>query len=226
MNAPNTGMLLAMLDLQDSMNKKIDPDWIGKRHAYLRAVLVEATEALEHYGWKWWKKQSPDMPQLRIEMIDIWHFVLSEYLLRAKGDKPAATNSMIADWAANATLEFDGTRYDLNALDIRQQLELLAALAAVRRMHLPLLARLFSACELTPAALFREYVSKNVLNHFRQDRGYKTGEYKKFWDGNEDNVHMAEILEAMQVTDEQLPEALYRALAGRYDTLAASGKLA
>lgn len=226
MNAPNTGMLLAMLDLQDSMNKKIDPDWIGKRHAYLRAVLVEATEALEHYGWKWWKKQSPDMPQLRIEMIDVWHFVLSEYLLRAEGDKPAATNSMIADWAANATLEFDGTRYDLNALDIRQQLELLAALAAVRRMHLPLLARLFSACELTPAALFREYVSKNVLNHFRQDRGYKTGEYKKFWDGNEDNVHMAEILEAMQVTDEQLPEALYRALAGRYDTLAASGKLA
>jgi dimeric dUTPase (all-alpha-NTP-PPase superfamily) len=226
MIAPNSGMLLAMLQLQDSMNRKIDPDWIGKRHAYLRAVLVEATEALEHYGWKWWKKQSPDMPQLRIELIDIWHFVLSEYLLRAAGDKRVAAQSMIADWATSATLEFDGTRYDLNALDIRQQLELLAALAAIRRMHLPLLALLFSACELTPAALFREYVSKNVLNHFRQDRGYKTGEYKKFWDGSEDNVHMAEILEAMQVTDEQLPEALYRALAGRYDALGTSGKLA
>ena len=35
MNAPSTGMLLAMLDLQDSMNRKIDPGWIGKRHAYL-----------------------------------------------------------------------------------------------------------------------------------------------------------------------------------------------
>ena len=32
--------------------------------------------------------------------------------------------------------------------------------------------------------------------------------------------------EAMQITDEQLPEALYRALAARYDTLAVSGKLA
>lgn len=225
MNAPHTGMLLAMLDLQDSMNKKIDPDWIGKRHAYLRAVLVEATEALEHYGWKWWKKQSPDMPQLRIEMIDIWHFVLSEYLLRADGEKPAAAKSMIADWTAIATLEFDGTRYDPKALDIRQQLELLAALAAVRRMHLPLVALLFSACGLTPNALFREYVSKNVLNHFRQDRGYKSGEYKKFWNGAEDNVHMAEILETMTEADEQLSDKLYRALAGRYDTLAASGKL-
>ena len=90
MNAPTTSMLLAMLELQDSMNQKIDAGWLARRHAYLRAVLVEATEALEHYGWKWWKKQTPDMPQLRIELIDIWHFVLSEYLLRANGDKAAA----------------------------------------------------------------------------------------------------------------------------------------
>lgn len=226
MNAPNPGMLLAMLDLQDSMNKKIDAEWLGKRHAYLRAVLVEATEALEHYGWKWWKKQSPDMTQLRIELIDIWHFVLSEYLLRAGGDKPAATQTMLADWASDLTLDFDGARYALQTLDIRQQLELLAALAAVRRLNLPLLALLFAACELTPAALFREYVSKNVLNHFRQDRGYKTGEYKKTWDGAEDNVHMAELLDAMNEADEQLPAALYDALARRYDQLNATGKLA
>ncbi len=226
MNAPNPGMLLAMLDLQDSMNKKIDADWLAKRHAYLRAVLVEATEALEHYGWKWWKKQSPDMPQLRIELIDIWHFVLSEYLLRADGDKTAAANTIIAEWTANATLSFDAATYDPHTLDMRQQLELLAALAAVRRMHLPLLALLFSACELTPAALFREYVSKNVLNHFRQDRGYKSGEYKKTWDGAEDNVHMAELLDAVAAADAQLPAALYQALAQRYDTLHAAGKLA
>lgn len=226
MDSPNAGMLLAMLELQDSMNRKIDHDWIAKRHAYLRAVLVEATEALEHYGWKWWKKQSPDMAQLRIEMIDIWHFVLSEYLVRADGDKTAATHALLADWTQDAALEFDGTRYDLEALDLRQQLELLAALAAVRRLCLPLVAQLFSACELPAPALFRDYVSKNVLNHFRQDRGYKSGEYRKFWDGAEDNVHMAEILENLAVTETELPEALYRALASRYDQLYAAGKLA
>jgi dimeric dUTPase (all-alpha-NTP-PPase superfamily) len=226
MNAPNAGMLLAMLNLQDSMNKKIDHDWLSRRHAYLRAVLVEAAEALEHYGWKWWKKQSPDMPQLRIELIDIWHFVLSEYLLRANGDKSAAVQSMMSEWASDTALEFDGTRYDPQALDLRQQLELLAALAAVRRLHLPLLALLFAACDLSPAALFRDYVSKNVLNHFRQDRGYKSGEYKKSWDGAEDNVHMAEILASMTTTDAHLPDALYRALASRYDELATAGRLA
>jgi dimeric dUTPase (all-alpha-NTP-PPase superfamily) len=226
MNTPNAGMLLAMLDLQDSMNKKIDADWLGKRHAYLRAVLVEATEALEHYGWKWWKKQSPDMPQLRIELIDIWHFVLSEYLLRAAGDKSAAAAAIAAEWGAGDTLAFDGKTYQPEALDLREQLELLSALAAVRRMHMPLLARLFAGCGLTPAALYREYVSKNVLNHFRQDRGYKTGAYKKTWNGAEDNVHMAEILDTMNDADDRLADALYRALAVRYDECSAAGKLA
>jgi dimeric dUTPase (all-alpha-NTP-PPase superfamily) len=225
MTTPNAGMLLAMLELQDSMNKKIDHDWLSKRHAYLRAVLVEATEALEHYGWKWWKKQSPDIAQLRIELIDIWHFVLSEYLLRAGGDKAAAVQAMLSEWIADAPLAFDGTRYDLASLDMRQQLELLAALSAVRRLCLPLVARLFAACDLPPAALFRDYVSKNVLNHFRQDRGYKSGEYKKLWDGAEDNVHMAQLLASITAPDEHLPAALYRALATRYDQLHAAGKL-
>lgn len=226
MQVPGTGMLLAMLELQDSMNKKIDSDWIGKRHAYLRAVLVEATEALEHYGWKWWKKQTPDMPQLRIELIDIWHFVLSEYLLRANGDKAAAAQAIISAWAEPAALDFDGAHYALETIDMRGQLELLAALAAVRRLCMPLLAHLFAACVLTPAALYREYVSKNVLNHLRQDRGYKTGAYKKIWDGAEDNVQMAEILQSLRVADEQLPQALYHALAQRYDELQVAGKLA
>lgn len=226
MTSPNAGMLLAMLELQDSMNTKIDSDWLAKRHAYLRAVLVEATEALEHYGWKWWKKQTPDMAQLRIEMIDIWHFVLSEYLLRSGGDKSAAANVMMAEWTSDAMLAFDGQQFDIAELDLRQQLELLAALSAVRRLCLPLVAQLFAACELPPATLFRDYVSKNVLNHFRQDRGYKSGEYKKFWDGAEDNVHMAAMLETISVSDTDLPDALYRALAERYDQLHATGKLA
>ncbi len=226
MNAPTTSMLLAMLDLQDSMNKKIDVDWLGKRHAYLRAVLVEATEALEHYGWKWWKKQTPDMPQLRIELIDIWHFILSEYLLRSHGNHAAAAQAITHDWAADNVLAFDGTQYDVHAMDIRGQLELLTALSAVRRLCMPLVARLFAAVELTPHALFREYVSKNVLNHFRQDRGYKTGEYQKTWDGAEDNVHMAALLDAITVADTHLPDALYRALAARYDALQIAGKLA
>ena len=74
-----------MLSLQASMNARVDPDWITARYPYLRAVVIESAEAIEHHGWKWWKKQELDLPQLQMELIDIWHFILSELLLRNDG---------------------------------------------------------------------------------------------------------------------------------------------
>ena len=52
----------------------------------LRAVAIEGAEAIEHHGWKWWKNRK-DLAQLQMELIDIWHFLLSELLLRNDGDQ-------------------------------------------------------------------------------------------------------------------------------------------
>merc|ERR1711965_1056008 len=38
-------------------------------------------ELLDHYGWKWWKKQTPDVDQIALELVDIWHFGLSLLLI-------------------------------------------------------------------------------------------------------------------------------------------------
>ena len=221
---PTEGMLRAMLELQDSMNRKINPDWLAAGYPFLRAVLVEAVEALDHYGWKWWKSQATDLAQLRIELIDIWHFLLSEYLVRANGDKARAARALLEDWHDGARVVFDARQYEFASLDVREKLELLTAMAAVRRVCTPLVADLLAACEVSAARLFREYVSKNVLNHFRQDHGYKTGEYRKTWDGREDNVHLAQILESLPAADEQLPEALYRSLNDCYSRYLSEGK--
>src|SRR6185503_11482509 len=131
---PTAGMLRAMLELQDAMNRKINPGWLAAGYPFLRAVLVEAVEALDHYGWKWWKAQSPDLAQLRIELVDIWHFLLSEYLVRAGGDKAAAGSALLADWQGGSKVTFDGREYEIGSLDIRDKLELLTAMAAVRRI--------------------------------------------------------------------------------------------
>ena len=55
MTPPTEGMLRAMLELQDDMNRKINPDRLSAGYPFLRAILVEAVEGLEHYDWKWWK---------------------------------------------------------------------------------------------------------------------------------------------------------------------------
>ena len=216
MNAPSLAVLRSMLKLQVDMNVKIDPQWHVAGFAFLRAALVEAAEALEHYGWKWWKKQTPDMAQLRIELIDIWHFLMSDYLVRAGNDQEGAARAIAAEWSAPPEFMFDGRRYTPERMDLREQLELLAALSAVRRVHLPLVVALFKGCGLDAASLYTSYVSKNILNHFRQDHGYKTGEYVKMWQGLEDNAHMEELLRTLDAASETLPARLYEALERRY----------
>jgi dimeric dUTPase (all-alpha-NTP-PPase superfamily) len=223
MNAPSVAVLRSMLDLQVGMNRKIDPQWHVAGFAFLRAVFVESAEALEHYGWKWWKKQTSDMGQLRIELIDIWHFVMSHYLVLAASDQEAAAQAIACDWVAPPEFEFDSRIYQPERMEMREQLELLAALSAVRRVHLPLVVALFKGCGLDAQGLYTAYVSKNVLNHFRQDHGYKTGEYVKVWRGLEDNAHMDELLKTLDVRSESLPGRLYEALERRYrETVAAA----
>jgi hypothetical protein len=156
------------------------------------------------------------MAQLRIELIDIWHFLMSDYLVRAGNDQEAAARTIAAEWSAAPEFEFDGRSYVPGLMEMREQLELLAALSAVRRTHLPLVVALFGSCGLDAAGLYASYVSKNILNHFRQDNGYKTGEYVKMWKGIEDNAHMEEILKSLDATSEALPARLYEALERRY----------
>ena len=43
----NAPQMRIMLDLQSAMNRKVDPDWIEAAYPYLRAVVVEAAEAIE-----------------------------------------------------------------------------------------------------------------------------------------------------------------------------------
>jgi hypothetical protein len=208
-----------MLSLQASMNFKIDPDWVEARYPYLLAVVIEGAEAIEHHGWKWWKKQHKDLPQLQMELIDIWHFMLSEILLRNDADEEKAVmflNQAIADSEHLQSLSFDGQDYPLKELGLLQQIELLIALAGARRVEVGLFSSIMRLCELDWNSLFSQYVGKNVLNVFRQDHGYKQGTYLKQWNGQEDNEHLVEILNQLDPEIESYKEQLYSQLESRY----------
>ena len=99
-----------MLSLQTSMNIKVDSNWVEARYPYLRAVIIEAAEAIEHHGWKWWKKQEKDLPQLQMELIDIWHFILSEILLRNQADQDKSLTALtdsLSDSSTQNVINFD-----------------------------------------------------------------------------------------------------------------------
>lgn len=207
-----------MLALQARMNAKVNPQWISAAYPYLRAVVVEGAEAMEHNGWKWWKKQECDLGQLQMEMVDIWHFMLSHILLQHRGDQNASLASLLAeDQAGHIT--FDGSSYAIEDLDLIGKMELLIGLAAARRISMPLFSALLADCKMDWRDLYCQYVGKNVLNFFRQDNGYKDGSYRKLWNGREDNEHLVEIMAELDSEEESYQHQLYAGLRDRYGAM-------
>lgn len=208
-----------MLSLQHSMNSKVDPDWIEARYPYLRAVAIEGAEAIEHHGWKWWKKQEMDLAQLQMELIDIWHFILSEILLRSTDsgqDPKTALHQALAEAEKTDLIQLDQFDYPLDSMDLVRKLELLIAVSVARRIELSLFAAIMADCQLDWTELFRQYVGKNVLNMFRQDKGYKEGTYTKIWQGREDNEHLVDIIHRLDPTAANFKESIYKELESAY----------
>ena len=215
----NAVHLKAMLGMQHAMNARVNPAYLVAGYPWLRAVVVEGGEALDHHGWKWWKKQTPDMEQLKIEMIDIWHFYLSQAVQEHDGALSGALSYMLE--ASNSDYQregvsFDGVFREYKNMDILQHVELIIGLAVCRRWSVPLFESLMRLVGMTDDDLYRQYVAKNVLNFFRQDHGYKEGTYVKDWAGQEDNVYLAEVMPLI-VVDGQYSENLYAALKAKYD---------
>ena len=209
-----------MLRLQDQISTKIDPNWMEKEHPYLRAVIVEASEAMEHYGWKWWKNQKCDMSQVQMELVDIWHFILSEILLNTQGDIETAALLLDADLSDNQQVFLvDGTEFHLDVMDFVEKLELTIALAVLDDFSVSLINSLMVDCNFTWQDMFTAYVGKNVLNMFRQDHGYKEGTYVKVWHGREDNEHLTEILQSVNTDAEDIEEVLFKKLQEVYATV-------
>lgn len=204
-----------MLSLQDKMNAKVNPDWIAVRSPFLRAVVIEGSEAIEHHGWKWWKKQECDLEQLQMELVDIWHFVLSDILIRFDGNQDDALASVFED-IDGTSLEFDGNSFVFADLTLLDKLELLIGISAAKRVNIGLFSALLVDCQMTWADLYAQYVSKNVLNFFRQDHGYKEGTYIKMWHGREDNEHLVEVMNELNVESDSFQQDLYDQLVSRY----------
>lgn len=209
--------LVVMLELQDSMNERVCPQWVTVNDNWYRAVQVEAVEAIEHHGWKWWKQQHCDMAQLRLELVDIWHFILSAAIQVKHGNIALAKVEMMAELKLRQkTIQFDNQYYSLHQLDLLEKLDLLCGLAAAKRTNLTLYELLLKDCGMDWPTLFKQYLSKNVLNVFRQDHGYKSGTYIKTWDGREDNEHLVELLEFVDFNSPDVRNVLYQALKSKY----------
>lgn len=200
----------SMLSLQHTLNSVVNPNWIAANYPWGRAILVEAVEALDHIGWKWWKGAPPwSATQIKLELIDIWHFGLSMILQESAGDQTLASKTLSTYLEAT---ELQGP--DMTAgLSLQDLFQLIAGTGAQHQFNGAAFIGAMQNLGLSWSELYTTYVAKNVLNLFRQANGYKDGTYIKMWNGKEDN----EVLEFIMKGNEQAaPHDLMYALDEAY----------
>ncbi len=197
--------LITMLQLQGEMNLWVHKDWASQGFEWHRAIWIEASEMLEHYGWKWWKHQQPDLPQVKLEVIDIVHFMLSIELTSGKSLEQIA-DGISSDFALPRSTDDIKTTIELLAMETLQD----------GKAHFDIIAGLMKQLEMDFNELYQRYVGKNVLNVFRQDNGYKTGEYIKEWNGREDNEYLEDILGTLDVNSASYRDEVYDSLSSWY----------
>jgi len=213
MRSETTEQVTSMLELQDSMNRKVHPDWRNQGYEWYRAVWVECAELMDHYGWKWWKKQEPDIEQVKLEIIDIWHFGLSYLLTQTKLDNTALAKIIASELNQGAI-----------KTEFRSALESFTEWTLVNRgFSVKEFSVLMIAAGMSFDQLYVGYIGKNVLNFFRQDHGYKEGTYVKQWGGREDNEHLVEICATLDVSKLTFKDDVYQGLKSRYTLLAKAG---
>ena len=195
-----------MLDLQDKMNTKVHPRWREQGYEWYRATWIECAELMDHAGYKWWKHAEPDIEQIQLEVVDIWHFGMSA-LLVGNEDTEALAADIVADLSAS-------TDASLTLLEASEALA--SACITSESFSTSAFLDLMHASSLSFDQLYRMYVGKNVLNFFRQDHGYKDGSYVKVWDGREDNEHLSDILSGLDASDVGFADAVYTGLKAAY----------
>lgn len=199
-------MLTLQQDLNDATNGINWENGItknGKLIDWKRCTYLECAELIESYPWKHWKNidASPDYNNIKIEAVDIWHFIMSqalkEYKLNDLGDINTLTKNI------ETIKNFDIFTKDVikTTKNYYEQIEVVENLIArlFDNSNIEILIESFIEVaiqsELNLDTLYNLYVGKNILNKFRQDNGYKDGTYIKIWNNQEDNVIMQNILD-------------------------------
>ncbi|MDQ7084408.1 MAG: dUTP diphosphatase [Sulfurovum sp.] len=224
--------VLEMLQLQQTLNDATNGiGWEkgftkhGKVIDWRRCSYLECAELIESYPWKHWKNidAKADTANIKIEAVDIWHFIMSQALQDYKIEDLGNIETLAEHIKALSNFESFTTESIPTDKSYYAQIQTVESLIKILFCEKDT-SKLFVAfievalqSGLNIDSLYSLYVGKNILNKFRQDHGYKEGSYIKIWKGKEDNVVMQSILEKQDIQKQDITaQSLYDALSKAY----------
>ncbi len=219
-----TQMLQEMFELQQFLNDETNGEGWEKGYTkqgriinWRRCIYMECAELIDSFNWKHWKDidLAPDWENIKIEIVDIWHFVMSLGLESYK-EQHLGTIEDIVSFVVDAPHFSEFCKEPIHPDDE----DTLCVVNSIEHMmkdaleHAPFdklvddFIEISLLCGVNLDILYRFYLAKNVLNSFRQEHGYKEGHYLKNWNGKEDNEVMLELLETKPMGAKELYDAL------------------
>ena len=210
-------MFLLQRQLNDETNGQI---WIkgytkeNRAISWYRGIYMEVAEAIDSFNWKHWKNidDEPDWDNIRVELVDIWHFVMSESI---RIEDQSYANKYL-DMKAKDDYDIDAL---ISLLEMMLKLSITSSIDKevnnIREIT-DTFFTIISHLGIDVEDLYKRYVVKNQLNTFRQKNGYKDGSYIKNWGGVEDNVIAFDI---MNSNPKITPTELYTELDSVYSKL-------
>ena len=176
---------------------------------------------IESYPWKHWKNidADPDYANIKIEAVDIWHFIMSQGLEDYKRGGLGSIETLANNINSLPNFSTFSEEIQETLKDHYEQIAVVEVLmktifcAGSTEKLMEAFIDVAVQSGLNLDALYKLYIGKNILNQFRQDHGYKEGSYIKIWNGEEDNVVMQRVLEE---NEDVTPDGLYQALEEAY----------
>ncbi len=226
-NVVDFGLWQETVEMQKKFNDGVAPGWQldkkGIKYNYWMAVLDETVEVLGSKHWKWWKDVDKlgtvDWENVQVELIDIFHFVLS---IAIQNDSSSIFFSQLINMEMdkhnpNSILKIKPNNYFDSFWE--------EFLTAVQYRNLSLvvirLIEYWYKAGGDAELLFKHYRVKSSLNDIRQEFGYSKGKYSKMWldiDTNtkvEDNVIAWKIARDIPM-DSNTTKILYKSLKEYY----------
>jgi dimeric dUTPase (all-alpha-NTP-PPase superfamily) len=209
-------------DETNGANWELGINKFEKEINWLRCIHMEIAELIDSTPWKHWKNinSDPDMENIHIELVDVWHFLMSYILQETNVPKAVSIANTHCIYEAVSLEEIDSKQLiiegeKLSYIALAIQTGNMTQSAGVEQF----IDQFFRLCKLSGLSfqrLQKIYIGKNCLNKFRQEHGYKEGTYIKAWNGIEDNVVMMQVLDELK---DVTFDSLYASLEIKYSKL-------
>jgi dimeric dUTPase (all-alpha-NTP-PPase superfamily) len=211
-----------MMDIQQELNSKLFSDWSSRKLDWTMAMLQEGAELVAHAPWKWWKKNADPIKwgQVQMEAVDIWHFLLSEFI-----ENGMEASEVAEMWEDEVFQVPSATTFDPSAaaamISKATKRFLLVSLTedeSLTDMQVSSFKALAQTLGLSMDDLYKQYVGKAQLNKLRWENGYGST-YIKEWNGREDNEALQDILNTTSVDHPEFPTLVLESLRSAYKTV-------